>query len=753
MRILLLLALAFSAAAQTVTSTTVPVNTNMVTQGKGTTFFNVNLQYRKLANIAALQALSTTLIPHGSGVDVLGYSTPGDGGGGLFTYTTNTSLFVDGGYVHAAVGGGRWSRDLSLPTNPLWFGIKGDYNEGTGAGTDNTALFVNMINSPYVLGSTNPVFGVHHAIHVPRGKYKLDQLVLYSTNNASGPTQARGSVTFKGENMMSTVFFFNSTTNNGITVGNERVFLSDFSISSTSTRSSAAASLTTTNGNGLFLTDLHDQLGVNFNVERVLIISQPGNGLWLGGDIEQNIIRNVECAANKGWGFYLEPYNGSTFGGYQSLFLACRASLNQQGGWYLRNTGDSTLISCESIANLGMEAVYGENIYNVIFDNFDIEQASSIPTIKMAAQTNIVFGFTNVYFPSGGLLAAGFNNTNTFLVITNSLVNDGIWPIHSVSDTNINVIPRYAFFSNFGADTSAIGLQCSREALGMFLLNGQLSKVRGALLSSLAMGIVVAAHQDVEISYPRMRNFRSTSTDMPFGIWLPQSPAFNSGYTVQLPLIAPERVNKLIGGVSLGSSSNIITSGNTFLYPIQVGTTNSRTSLIVNGGSGFFRNMALKMSGQDDIGIGNYGDGGYWVVNETDGRIIHTWQSNTSANTLEGGFPTTNAIPFNIRGSAGRGTNIAGGTLALAGGVSTGTGSPGQITVNLASNLGASSGTVANGTGVRATFSHPEPPAIGDTVLSVGIWDGSGWLTTVRRVVVGTNDSAGTGFRVLRVAN
>ncbi len=43
MKTLLFLALAFNVAAQTVTSTTVPVNTNMVLQGRGTIFFNANL--------------------------------------------------------------------------------------------------------------------------------------------------------------------------------------------------------------------------------------------------------------------------------------------------------------------------------------------------------------------------------------------------------------------------------------------------------------------------------------------------------------------------------------------------------------------------------------------------------------------------------------------------------------------------------------------------------------------------------------
>ncbi len=123
MKTLLFLLLTLSAAAQTVTSTTVPVNTNMVTQGKGTTFFNVNLQYQKLANMAALRALPITLVPDGSGIEVLGYYSAGDGGGGTYVLTNTvagTNAF--GGRVLAVGGAKSWQLINDSVVNPSQFG-------------------------------------------------------------------------------------------------------------------------------------------------------------------------------------------------------------------------------------------------------------------------------------------------------------------------------------------------------------------------------------------------------------------------------------------------------------------------------------------------------------------------------------------------------------------------------------------------------------------------------------------------------
>lgn len=152
MKILAFFLLTLSAAAQTVTSTTVPVNTNMVTQGKGTTFFNVNLQYRKLANMAALRALPITLVPDGSGVDVLGYYSPGDGGGGTYVLTNSvTGTNAYGGRILASGGSKSWQLEDVHP-NVKQFGA---LNDGS---TDNTLPIQAALNFCESFGKTTLYF-------------------------------------------------------------------------------------------------------------------------------------------------------------------------------------------------------------------------------------------------------------------------------------------------------------------------------------------------------------------------------------------------------------------------------------------------------------------------------------------------------------------------------------------------------------------------------------------------------------------
>lgn len=80
-------------------------------------------------SIAALREVETEKFVLNSAVEVLGYYTPGDGGGGTF-YWDNTSGETDnGGTViqpTGLVGNGRWKRNVTDHVNVKWFGAKGD---------------------------------------------------------------------------------------------------------------------------------------------------------------------------------------------------------------------------------------------------------------------------------------------------------------------------------------------------------------------------------------------------------------------------------------------------------------------------------------------------------------------------------------------------------------------------------------------------------------------------------------------------
>lgn len=51
------------------------------------------------------------------------------------------------------------------------------------------------------------------------------------------------------------------------------------------------------------------------------------------------------------------------------------------------------------------------------------------------------------------------------------------------------------------------------------------------------------------------------------------------------------------------------------------------------------------------------------------------------------------------------------------------------------------------------TFNTPTIPSVGDTMFLISYWNGSNWVASSKRVSFGTNDSAGAGFKVLKVAN
>ncbi|MGC4231870.1 MAG: glycosyl hydrolase family 28-related protein [Niabella sp.] len=114
-------------------------------------------------------------------VSVIGYSIPGDGGGGEF-YWDNTSTDNDnGGTIFQVVGisVGRWKRLFSGSVNVKWFGAKGDdYSDDS----DAFIRAINFLKQYRVLLYSSPTsaIGISHLfleLYVPNGIYILSQKI------------------------------------------------------------------------------------------------------------------------------------------------------------------------------------------------------------------------------------------------------------------------------------------------------------------------------------------------------------------------------------------------------------------------------------------------------------------------------------------------------------------------------------------------------------------------------------------------
>lgn len=107
-------------------------------------------------NVEQLRAVAGT---HGLTVAVLGFATPGDGGGGLFTFKASAVITDNVGYAIKSANG-VWERQMSSKdVSVKWFGAVGD-------GSHNDADAVAM--------ATRVALALKGRVFVPNGLYKVD---------------------------------------------------------------------------------------------------------------------------------------------------------------------------------------------------------------------------------------------------------------------------------------------------------------------------------------------------------------------------------------------------------------------------------------------------------------------------------------------------------------------------------------------------------------------------------------------------
>lgn len=125
------------------------------------------LNLGKVDSIAALQSITVADIPNGFKLDVLGYTSAGDGAGGEFIYNSASAATpVQGMIVQPSVGAGRWIRNYFGTIDVRWFGVVGD-----GVTSDQTA-FQAALDYLAASGSGNGYYS-RPTLDIPPATYAL----------------------------------------------------------------------------------------------------------------------------------------------------------------------------------------------------------------------------------------------------------------------------------------------------------------------------------------------------------------------------------------------------------------------------------------------------------------------------------------------------------------------------------------------------------------------------------------------------
>lgn len=157
-----------------------------------------------LANIAALRANATST----SDFIIDGYSTSGDGGGGLFIYVAaDTTSADDGGTIIVDSAGHRYYRQVDNYVSVKMFGAVADNNGTAGNGTDNYPAFSSAAAFAQAQGKD---------LFVPAGKYRLSQ--GFSLSNTSDTSVLNPRPSLRGEGARATILVFDNAATTGLTI-------------------------------------------------------------------------------------------------------------------------------------------------------------------------------------------------------------------------------------------------------------------------------------------------------------------------------------------------------------------------------------------------------------------------------------------------------------------------------------------------------------------------------------------------------
>jgi len=119
-------------------------------------------------------ALMTAVNPGANGTSVMamvtGFTTAGDGGGGLFYFDPDSSATADGGIVFAPDSGtGRWIRLFEGPINVKWFGVTGDGATDDETNVSKVITYVSVSGQEHDILFDNGTFKFSSSVTFPAG--------------------------------------------------------------------------------------------------------------------------------------------------------------------------------------------------------------------------------------------------------------------------------------------------------------------------------------------------------------------------------------------------------------------------------------------------------------------------------------------------------------------------------------------------------------------------------------------------------
>lgn len=329
----------------------------------------------QVASLAALRAIApNTSRPF---IEVLGHTSAGDGGGGLFWYDSSSTAAEDYGVtVVPTDGSGRWVRQYSGPVNVKWFGAKGDASTDDITALTLAAAYAAGIATsdrhPRLYFPPGPGFKVGSGLSIgPYIDVDMDAPLLYSANSGTALTIGNAAT---------------ANANVRLRLNARKLVLSTWVDSTV----------------GIKLVNTYSS-----NVE-IVEVAQFQDGLQCVGDIQGFVYNNVTLGAIRNNKVGLKLTTGAVTGW-------CNEN-NFFGGRFDISSGSNTSVSRNAIVITNANGTTYNNQNNFYKPSFELSYATrtggatTIPVLLEYAEIN---GFFNVRYEDCGQVLASVTNAST----------------------------------------------------------------------------------------------------------------------------------------------------------------------------------------------------------------------------------------------------------------------------------------------------------------------------------------------------